>query len=253
MANGSNILLITGTDTGVGKTTVGCALVAELLARGVDLDVSKPVETGCRPSSSGELIPEDGIRLRQASGQKSSLAEVVPLRFELPAAPTVAAAAVGQKVDTGSIIANLKQRAKDCDLLVVEGAGGLLVPIAENFSFADLAKEIGARVLVVIGSKLGAINHSALTFEALAARHIPAVGYVLNECYPPSAVDQAATKTNRDELKKVLSFYRAAELAYFEHFSAKSPESDDSSGSGLFRMKTVITDLAAAVICPFGL
>lgn len=252
MAKDSNILLITGTDTGVGKTTVACALVAEILARGVDLDVSKPVETGCRQNGSGELVPEDGIRLRQAAGERSSLSEVVPLRFELPAAPTVAAEAVGQIIDTKSLISDLKRRANDRDLLIVEGAGGLLVPIAEHFSFADLAKALGARVLVVIGSKLGAINHSALTFETLAARQIPAVGYVLNECYPPTSGDEAATRTNRGEIRKVLSFYGATELAYFEHFSAKS-DTADSSGPALFHTKTVITDLAAAVIRPFGL
>lgn len=249
MANKPKILFVTGTDTGVGKTTVSCALVSALAGRGIDVDVAKPVETGCLKDERGELVPEDGVRLHEASGRRSALAEVVPLRFAVPAAPTVAAAAVGEQINTGELVSFLRRRAQGCRLLVVEGAGGLLVPIAYNFSFADLAAALEATTLVVVGSKLGAINHAALTFEVLKGRALPAAGYVLNECFPPQAAGQAALATNRDEIRTVLSYYGAEELGYIEHFSAKS----SISPSGLFLGGSAITDLAATVAHRLGL
>ena len=243
------ILLITGTDTGVGKTTVACGLIDQLVRSGLAVDVCKPVETGCKRDSSGRLAAEDGIRLLKASRTGSSLDQVVPYRFELPVAPTVAAAAAGAKIDLGLLITQLQLRRSKCDLLVVEGAGGLLVPIAGQATFADLALQLGAAVLVVVGSKLGAINHAALTCSVLQARKIELLGYVLNECYPSADGQSDAVATNRGEIKRVLAEYHGVELAYVEHFSEKI----DILESELFVAHSVFTELASTISARLGL
>lgn len=189
----SALLLVTGTDTGVGKTLVTAAIATALAARARRVDVAKPAETGCRLAE-GRLVPEDAVTLAAAVRSDTPLEEVCPYRFAEPLAPALAAERAGQTIDLPHLVAALRRRAAATDILLVEGAGGLLVPLTRTATYADLAAELGAPVLVVVGSRLGAINHARLTFDALAARAIAARGYVLNRL---TAKSNLAVETNR--------------------------------------------------------
>jgi dethiobiotin synthetase len=185
---------VTGTDTGVGKTRVGCGLAAALRTRGVDVGVLKPVETGV-----GEDGPADAIALRAAAGSSDPLEDVCPQRFALPAAPTVAAAAEDRRVDLGAVLAAFGRIAARHDFVLVEGAGGLLVPAAEGASMADVASQLALPLLVVARGALGTINHTLLTLEAAAARRLDVLGVVIShadgELSPADSANLVALRT----------------------------------------------------------
>ena len=197
MARGSvRGFFVTGTDTGVGKTVVACALLRALRARGIDAGGMKPIETGV-----GSDGPLDAIALRAAAGGKDTLDSVCPQRFALPAAPTVAAAAEGRCVDLDAVRRAFAKLAARHSFLVVEGAGGLLAPAAKAASMADLAAELGLPLLVVARASLGTINHTRLTLEAADARGLPVAGVVISHgAAPLSAADRENFASLRAEL-----------------------------------------------------
>jgi dethiobiotin synthetase len=172
---------VTGTDTGVGKTVVACALVRGLRARGLDVGAMKPVETGV-----GADGPLDALALRAAAGDVDALEDVCPQRFALPAAPTVAAAAEAREVDLAAIETAHARLAARHDWLVVEGAGGLLVPAARGASMADLAARLAHPLVVVARARLGTLNHTALTLEAARHRGLRVAGLVI--CHADGAL-----------------------------------------------------------------
>jgi dethiobiotin synthetase len=171
-------IFVTGTDTGVGKTLVSAAIAAALARRGERVGVVKPVETGCRPD------PEDALALAAAAGDTAPLADVCPHQLPDPLAPSLAAERAGITIDVDALVAHVQRRAASADVLLIEGAGGLLVPLTQRASFADFAAQLGARVVLVVGSRLGAINHTLLTLDALAGRKIAVAGYVMNHLEP---------------------------------------------------------------------
>ncbi len=187
-------LFVTGTDTGVGKTVVACALARALRGHGVG--VMKPIETGVGPDG-----PLDAQALREAAGAGDSLEEICPQQFALPAAPTVAAAAEGRTVDLGSVRRAAEILAERHPFLVVEGAGGLLVPAAEGFSMADLASDLGLPVVVVARGALGTINHTLLTLEAISRRALPLAGVVVSHA---AGTLSDADARNLDALRRAL-------------------------------------------------
>ena len=168
-------LFITGTDTGVGKTLVGCALARGLRQAGVDVGVMKPVETGV-----SEAGPQDALALRQAAGVEDELELICPLQFRLPAAPEVAAIAESRRAGPEPIHTAFDTLARRHEALLVEGAGGLLVPIAEKLSMADLVIALDLPVLIVARAALGTINHTRLSIEACGARGIEVLGVVVS-------------------------------------------------------------------------
>ena len=189
-------LFITGTDTGVGKTFVARGMVSALRARGRRVGVMKPVETGCGGGMTRRAT--DALALRSAAGSKVSLDHICPYRLDAPLAPDVAARLENVRIDPQVILAAFRVIDADHDLTLVEGAGGLLVPIVERYSMADLARDLELPLLVVVDSKLGAINHTLLTLEAAAARGLAVRGYVLNHA---AAADEAAA-TNASMLER---------------------------------------------------
>jgi dethiobiotin synthetase len=195
MASTGKRIFVTGTDTSIGKTEVSCAIAAALDARGINVGVYKPAETGCSEGESG-LVGEDCVRLSDAAGRRQSPSEVASYLFRLPAAPLVAAEAEGTHVDPDLLVADCERIAGANELTIIEGAGGLLVPIAESFTYADLAARLEAPVVVVVGSRLGCINHALLTFEALRTRGLTALGYVMNTLSPENAAFDEA-RSNR--------------------------------------------------------
>jgi dethiobiotin synthetase len=180
MSAGRRGCFVTGTDTGVGKTLVGRALVRSLRARGLDVGVLKPIETGV-----GHAGPLDAIALRDAAGVPDSLEDVCPQRFALPAAPTVAAEAEGRRVDLGAVDRAFARIAELHEFVLVEGAGGLLVPVADGLAMGDLAARMSLPVIVVARAALGTINHTLLTLEAAEARNLDVLGVVISHSDGP--------------------------------------------------------------------
>jgi len=151
-------VFVTGTDTGVGKTVVATALVTALRERGVDVGVMKPCETGVGPDG-----PLDALALAAAAGEPDPIDAVCPWPLPVPAAPSVAAALAGRPLDLDAIGRAYRALAGRHAFTVVEGAGGLLVPIHEEASMADLAAGLDLPLLVVVRTALGTINHTLLT------------------------------------------------------------------------------------------
>jgi dethiobiotin synthetase len=195
---------VTGTDTGVGKTVVACALVRELRRAGLDVGAMKPAETGVGPEG-----PLDARALRAAAGVDDPLEEICPFQLALPAAPSVAAAHEGRELDVGRILACFRALSARHECMVVEGAGGLLVPLSEGFTMADLARELGLPVLVVARAALGTINHTLLTLEALSRRGLPCAGVVISHTGGPLA---AADARNLEALRSALGELMAGEI-----------------------------------------
>jgi dethiobiotin synthetase len=168
-------IFVTGTDTGVGKTLVSCALIASFRKKGLKVGAMKPIETGV-----GAEGPLDAIALRDAAGSTDPLATICPQQFALPAAPNAAACVEKREVDLFAIDAAYETLATGRDLMVVEGAGGLLVPIRDNWTMAELAHRLDLPLLVVARASLGTINHTALTLEVAASKKLPVLGVVIS-------------------------------------------------------------------------
>ena len=173
-------LFVAGTDTGVGKTRVACALLRALRALGVRVTAMKPVETGV-----GEPGPLDALALREAAGGDSHLDDICPERFELPAAPSVAAHAEGRRVDLARIDAAYQRLRGSHEVVVVEGAGGLRVPIDAGIDMAGLAKRFDSPVLLVARAALGTFNHTLLSLEALEREALGMLGVVISHTEGP--------------------------------------------------------------------
>lgn len=189
-----NGLFITGTDTAVGKTVVGCGLAQELTRLGVPVAARKPVESGCS-ARAGTRWPADGAALRRAAGDREALETITPLRLAHALSPERAARLEGVSLCLYDLLAAARTGAAE-DFFLVEGAGGFLSPLAADALNADLALALGLPVLLVVADRLGCINHALLSVEAIEHRGLRLAGIVLN------AVDEPADAgmDNRDDL-----------------------------------------------------
>ncbi|OFW34053.1 MAG: dethiobiotin synthase [Acidobacteria bacterium RIFCSPLOWO2_12_FULL_60_22] len=195
-------LLITGTDTGVGKTFVACGLAGSLRQQGFRVAPFKPAETGCEPDPKSQaLVPADAELLRRATATQASIETICPYRFRAPLAPWVAAELEGASIDPQRLERCYRELSDSHDFVLVETAGGILVPLAESFHYADLARLLDLPVLVVIGSKLGAINHTLLTLEFLSNAGLRVLACVLNH---PTAEAGPAIETNERTLRRLV-------------------------------------------------
>ena len=192
-------LFITGTDTGVGKTHVACAIVRELQAAGHRVGAYKPVCSGARINADGRTVWDDVEALREALGSGIAEEQISPQRFAAPLAPPIAARQEGQAVDVEELQRGLVWWQTHCDVVVVEGAGGLLCPLTDDQSLADLAARFQFPLLIVARTGLGTINHTLLTIEVARSRGLRIAGVVLNEA-EPAAADDPSTATNADEI-----------------------------------------------------
>jgi dethiobiotin synthetase len=177
-------IFVTGTDTGIGKTVVAVALVRATVAAGLRVAVMKPIASGALHGGATGMQNEDAIALQSASNVQASSAEICPYCFESPVSPHLAAAAAGVTIDLRRVAATAAGLAARADWLVVEGAGGLLAPIGPASSMADLAAALGMPVLLVVGLRLGCLNHAALTWEALQRRGLPFAGWIASRVDP---------------------------------------------------------------------
>lgn len=207
------MIFVTGTDTGCGKTTVGRAVCAALRRRGLAVGVVKPVETGCVESAGG-LIAADAELLAGAAGCSLPPEVICPNRFRLPASPERAAAAEGRTLDPETFDRALSLASAESDFVLVEGAGGLLVPVTPELMMADVAARLGLPLLVVARDALGTVNHTLLTLEAIRARRLPLIGVVFSETDPgPSTLEnaRAIAKWGRVEVLGSLPYLAGAD------------------------------------------
>ena len=184
-----SVLFVTGTDTGVGKTFVACALATALRAAGRRVAVMKPVETGVVDQ------PDDALRLAAAADDPAPLDEICPYRLRAPLAPSVAAVREGVSVDVDELVRLVARRAAGADVLLVEGAGGLLVPLAGTTTFLDLAVRAALPVLLVGANRLGTVNHCALSARVARAAGLDVRGFVLSQ---PAAQTDDSSATNAE-------------------------------------------------------
>ncbi len=255
-SRGAKGVFITGTDTGVGKTIVAAAIIRALMSKGIKVGAMKPIETGCkkrhgaRGTGHGKLIPADGIFLREMAGMSDPLDLVVPARFEYPLAPMVASELEKRPVDPDKIAEAYAELSGKYDFMVVEGAGGLLVPIrnseelrvmsnelknkkdtknssrithhASPYFMADLIKDLRLPMVVVARPALGTINHTFLTVEYAMRKGIEVLGVIINYSSPPGR--SIAEKTNPEVLKKLCPAPVIGIVPYIKNITFKNIE-----------------------------
>ena len=193
-------LFITGTDTGVGKTLIAGAIAKILRQSGKNAGVFKPIVTGCKKMQQG-LISEDAEFLAHCADSEFSLDIINPVTFKIPAAPFACEKAENRKVDLRKIAAAYKQICKKNDFVIVEGIGGIKVPITNKFDVLALAKAFKLPVIVAAKSKLGTINHTLLTIDAIRRAGLSLAGIIING-YDEKTKD-VAEKTNAEIIKKL--------------------------------------------------
>ena len=189
-------IFITGTDTGVGKTIFACGLARRLKSFGYNVGVMKPVETGGKLRD-GTFYPEDAWRLRAASACAESIERICPYCLPEPLAPSIAAERAGVKIDIDHVLAVFEAIKGAHDITLVEGAGGLMVPLVASYTFADFARVAKLPIIVVAANKLGVINHLLLSLEHASCKGLTILGYVLNRL---SNEPSLAAETNREVL-----------------------------------------------------
>jgi dethiobiotin synthetase len=171
-----NGLFVTGTDTGVGKTVVTAGITAALRARGHKVGVVKPIQSGALADDPAG----DALLLKHWTGVAETASEIAPYSFAAPLAPLVAAELEGREVHLAEVVEAVQAVADRYESVVVEGAGGLLVPVGAEWTVADLACALGLPVLVVARAGLGTVNHTALTVLAVRGLGLEPLGVVLN-------------------------------------------------------------------------
>lgn len=207
---------MTGTDTGAGKTLIACALLHALRAQGKTAIGMKPVATGCAETAEG-LISEDAVLLQAASSKRHPMRTINPYAFAPAIAPHIAAAAAGVRIELDVIMGQYRQLAAAADAVVVEGVGGFRVPLNDKHDTGDLALALALPVVVVAGMRLGCLNHTLLTVEAIRARGLDVGGWIANQ----SAPGMAAFAENVGALKERIP---APCLGVFEFDRDVAPE-----------------------------
>lgn len=173
-------VFITGTDTGVGKTWFTLALMQAFKKRGYKTNGMKPVATG-GSYINGKLMNDDARLIFQHCDEPVNYEHINPFVFEAPVSPNFAARNAGEIVELDQIVANYNQLASACDIVAVEGIGGWRVPLSDKIGTADLVRELELPVILVVGLRLGCINHAILTAEAIKADGINLCGWVSNQ------------------------------------------------------------------------
>ena len=189
--------LITGTDTEIGKTYVACEWIRLLVEQGASVAAMKPIASGCEQTPDG-LRNDDALRLMQAANVSLGYERVNPYPFEPPIAPHIAAAHEGISIDAGKITAIVDKIG--ADHLVIEGVGGWCVPLGEDLTLAALARALGARVVLVVGMRLGCLNHALLSARQIVRDGCDLAGWIANHL----DADMQEYENNLKTLKKRL-------------------------------------------------
>lgn len=193
-------VFITGTDTGVGKTVISAALAFGLREKNVDVGVMKPIACG-GVKRDGHFVSEDALVLKEIAGVDDHVRLVNPICFKTPIAPYPASLLENRKVDLKKVYLSYERLADKHDFLIVEGIGGILVPIKRNYFVIDLIKELDLPVIVVCRPNVGTINHTLLTVNALEAEGIKILCLVFNKT--SLSVKDSSEKSNPDIINKL--------------------------------------------------
>lgn len=182
-----NGVFVTGTDTDIGKTEISLGLIEAIKQRGLSVIGMKPVASGCERRADG-LRNDDAQRLAARSSRRLPYELVNPYAFEPPVAPHIAAGQAGVEIELPVILDAAARLAAEADFLLVEGVGGWLVPLGPSLSVSDLPPALGLPVVLVVGLKLGCINHGLLTAESIRTRGSRLAGWVANQVDPKMLV-----------------------------------------------------------------
>lgn len=206
-------VFVTGTDTGAGKTLASCALLQALAAHHRRVVGMKAVAAGAEPDSHGRWANEDTLALRAASTLAVPPALDNPVLLPDPMSPHIAAQRAGVEVTLAPILDAYCQLAAQADAVVVEGAGGWLVPLSQTLSIADLAVALQLPVVLVVGLKLGCLNHAMLTANAIRASGLPLAGWIASRVDPSMLVPEE----NMDWLRRNLGAPLLADIPWQDH------------------------------------
>lgn len=228
-----NGFFVTGTDTGVGKTVVAGALIMALRAKGINACGMKPVETGCKRIN-GTLIPSDGTFLKQIARMDDPIEHITPFCFETPAAPSVASEIEKRDIDISLIKERFQNLQKKYHTVIVEGVGGLLVPLKRDYFVIDLVRELALPLIVVSRPSLGTINHTLLTVNYALKEGIKIAGIIINFSNRPE--NTAAEKTNSAVIRKLSPVPVIGTFPYLENLENDTIE------------KAALTNICAEII-----
>jgi len=233
-------ILVTGTDTGVGKSLVTGGLAAVLRESGVDVGVMKPAESGCRRED-GILIPEDAIFLREMSCCRDELELINPYALEHPLAPAMAAELEGVEIRLEVIREAYFALASRHEVVLVEGAGGMLVPLASHFFMADLIRELGGLpLLLVTRAVLGTINHTLLTLYYARRERMKVLGIIMNHSSPN---DGLAESLNLGALQRWGETSFLSNLPFLPHTDKESIKQALKANLNLDSIKTWLQEV----------
>ncbi|MCJ7692294.1 MAG: dethiobiotin synthase [Sedimentisphaerales bacterium] len=172
-------LFITGTDTGVGKTIIAGAITMILKAKGLSVGVFKPIATGCKRSWGG-MISDDTKFLANCANSELSLSTITPVGYPTPAAPIVSADCDGPAINFEKIATAYKKTCEQSDIVIIEGIGGVRVPLTDEFDLLDLAVEFDLPLVIVARPNLGTINHTLMTIDCVHAAKLKIAGVIIN-------------------------------------------------------------------------
>ncbi|WP_196140280.1 dethiobiotin synthase [Aliikangiella sp. G2MR2-5] len=209
-------LFITGTDTEVGKTFFTCALIHALKREGHSVMAFKPVAAGCELVN-GEMKNDDALAIISALGGSPDYSSINPIALQTPIAPHIAAQKEGIELSVQHLTQQTKLEQADQEFVLVEGAGGWLVPLNADETLADFARVINAEVVLVVGMKLGCINHALLTQQSICGMGLKLAGWVANYIDP----DMLAQQSNLESLKQSLNCPLIAEIPYLSGVGAE--------------------------------
>ncbi len=218
----SHGFFVTGTDTGVGKTLVACSLLRAFASRGLRAVGMKPVASGAVPRAGG-LVHDDVERLVAAGNVAAPRERINPYCFAPPIAPHLAASAAGTRIDLDHIGRCFDALAAAADVVIVEGVGGFRVPLGSGADTAQLAARLALPVVLVVGMRLGCLNHALLTADAVAGRGLALAGWVANHIDP----GMAAAEENVRALEALIAAPLLARIAF-------AVEPDPAAGAALF-------------------
>jgi dethiobiotin synthetase len=188
---------ITGSDTDVGKTYITCEIVRQLSRFGLTLETRKPAESGCKLDDSGEMIPADGLKLQEANEHRENIDRITPFKFRAALAPHRAARIEDRQLLLNNLLNACSQ--DNCNsTLIVEGAGGFYSPMADDGLNADLAGLLQLPAFIVINNKIGAVNQSLLTIQAVENRGLAIAAIILNQV-------ETNTSPNMNNLEDLVS------------------------------------------------
>ena len=175
-------LFVTGNDTDIGKTCVTASIVKKLRDMDIDVGIMKPFASGYKKNSNS--LSQDVEILMKYSGTRDPIDLVNPYFFEIPTSPYAAAKTLAQKISLQKITDAYDKLLSSHDLVIVEGIGGLMTPITQNYFVSNLISELDIDTIIVIGSKLGTVNHTMLTYEHCKQMHLKLKGFVINQTEP---------------------------------------------------------------------